>query len=264
MISNRYPSFPSRLYSMWLRHFKVYSRNIFSNAISPFIDPLLFIVGIGVGLGSYIGVVSFLGLENLSYLTFLTTGIAVSSSMFTATFETTYGTFIRLDFDKVYDGILGAPMSAYDILIGEALWAGTKGLIFCFAISVVGLIFGIAPANLLYIAPLLGFVGGVMFASMGFFVTSFVNTINHFSILFTAVLSPMFFFSGVIFPLERLPSVVRPIAELLPLTHPVRIGRTWALGVRNDHLWWDIAYIVLFIGIIGSLALMRLRKKLID
>ena len=249
---------------MWVRHLTVYSRNIISNAISPFIDPLLFIVGIGIGLGSYIGVVEYAGLENLSYLTFLTIGITISSSMFTATFETTYGTYFRMEYEFVYDGILGAPMSVYNILIGEALWAATKGLIFCLAVAVVGLVFSISPPILLLIAPVLGFIGGLMFAAMGFFVTSYVKAINHFSILFTAVLSPMFFFSGVIFPLERLPAGLRPVAEILPLTHPVRIGRSLALGVDNPLLIWDITYIVLFVTIIGGSALIRLRNRLID
>lgn len=264
MSSNKYPSMIRRLFSIWLRHFRVYSRNIISNAISPFIDPLLFIVGIGIGLGTYIGAINFGGLSNLPYITFLTAGIAFSASMFTATFETTYGTFIRLDFDKVYEGILGAPMTAFNIVIGEGLWAGTKGLIFCFAIGVVGLCFGVVPAKILLITPILGFVGGLMFASLGFFVTSFINTINHFNVLFTAVLSPMFFFCGIIFPLNDLPAAVRTIAEILPLTHPVRLGRSITLGIENQLLFWDLLYIVLFIMIIGGVAVKRLARKLID
>lgn len=264
MTSSNYPSLSARLFSVWLRHLKIYKRNIISNAISPFIDPLLFIVGIGLGLGVYIGSVDYAGLLNIPFITFLTSGIAISSSMFTATFETTYGTYIRLYYDKVYDGMLCAPLKATDIIFGEGLWAGTKGLIFCFAIAVVGLVFDIIPANMLIIAPILGFVGGIMFASLGFFITSFVSTVNHYSILFTAVLSPMFFFSGVIFPLENLPTIIRPIAEILPLTHPVRIGRALAFGVENELLLFDLIYIVVFIIVIGTVAVRRLRKKLLD
>ena len=264
MSNSNYPSLARRLLNVWIRHIKIYKRNLFSNAISPFIDPLLFIVGIGLGLGVYIGSIDYGGISNIPFITFLTTGIAISSSMFTATFETTYGTHIRLYYDKVYDGMLGAPLTAYDIIFGEGLWAGTKGLIFCLAIAIVGLIFGIIPANLLIIAPILGFIGGIMFAALGFFITSFVNTINHYSILFTAVLSPMFFFSGVIFPLENLPPVVRPIAEILPLTHPVRIGRALAFGIKNDLLLFDLSYIAIFIIVIGMIAVKRLRKKLLD
>lgn len=103
-----------------------------------------------------------------------------------------------------------------------------------------------------------------MFAAFGFFITSFVDTINHYSVLFTAVLSPMFFFSGVIFPLENLPPVVRPIAEILPLTHPVRIGRALAFGVENKLWLFDLLYIIIFIIITGVVAVHRLQKKLLD
>lgn len=264
MSNSNYPSLAGRLFNVWMRHLKIYSRNLISNAISPFIDPLLFIVGIGLGLGVYIGSVTYGGITDMPFITFLTSGIAISSAMFTATFETTYGTFIRLYYDKVYAGMLGAPLTATDIIFGEGLWAGTKGFIFCFAIAIVGLAFQIIPPSMLIIAPILGFASGVMFAAFGFFVTSFVSTVNHYSILFTAVLSPMFFFSGVIFPLEDLPAVIRPIAEFLPLTHPVRIGRALAFGVENKLWLFDLLYIVVFITVIGSIAVYRLRKKLLD
>ena len=264
MSKREYPALATRLFSIWIRHFTIYRRNIISNAISPFIDPLLFIVGIGLGLGVYIGSVNYEGLSDIPFITFLTSGIAISSSMFTAVFETTYGTHIRLYMDKVYDGMLGSPITAHDIIFGEGLWAGTKGLIFCLAIAIVGLVFDIIPVNMLVIAPILGFVSGIMFAALGFFVTSFVNTINHYSILFTAVLSPMFFFSGVIFPLENIPAAIRPIAEILPLTHPVRIGRALTFGIENKYLLFDLIYIIAFIIIIGGTAIYRIRKKLLD
>jgi len=262
--SSKHPYFTTRLFNVWLRHIKIYRRNIISNAISPFIDPLLFIVGIGLGLGVYIGSVSYEGLSDIPFLTFLTTGIAISSSMFTAVFETTYGTHIRLYFDKVYDGMLGSPVTAYDIIFGEWLWAGTKGFMFCLAIAIVGIAFSIVPPNMLIIAPILGFVGGIMFAALGFFVTSFVDTINHYSILFTAFLSPMFFFSGVIFPLENIPPVLRPLAEILPLTHPVRIGRALAFGIANRLWLFDVLYRVGFGFSVGSIAARRLRNKVLN
>ena len=263
-MGNNIPSFAQRLFSVWFRHVRIYARNLVSNAISPLIDPLLFILGVGIGLGAYVGAIDTPATGNLPFLTFLASGIAISTSMFTATFECTYATFIRLDFDKVYDGMLGAPLSAYNILLGELLWAGSKGTIFCLGVALVCFLFGLLPPIMLLLAPLIGFVSGMLFGSLGFLVTSFIKTINHFSILFTALLTPMFMFCGVFFPIETLPTTLRPLTEILPLTHPVRLARALAFGGSYSMVLWDIGYCLLFVTIVGSWSIVRLRRRLID
>ena len=74
----------------------------------------------------------------------------------------------------------------------------------------------------------------------------------------------MFFFSGVVFSLNNLPKPLRIVAELLPLTHSVRLIRACCLGGFGQYVLWDIGYITLFILGIGYLAIMRLKRKLID
>ena len=69
-------------------------------------------------------------MEGLTYIEFLGTGLLMTSAMFTASFECTFGTFIRMEFDKVYDGMLAAPITANNLIIGEIIWAGTKGVFF--------------------------------------------------------------------------------------------------------------------------------------
>ncbi len=132
MNSNNLPSFAHRIYSVWFRHVLVYTRNILSNGLPPFMDPLIFLIGVGLGLGKYIS-----SMDNLPYIQFLASGLLVTSSMYTSAFECTYGTFIRLEFDKVYDGMLAAPITTSDLILGEILWAGTKGLFFSFAVLII-------------------------------------------------------------------------------------------------------------------------------
>ena len=253
------PSLAYRIFSVWYRHVRVYSKNLISNGLPPFLEPLIFLVGIGLGLGRYID-----SMEGLPYLNYLASGLLVTAAMFTAAFECTFGTFIRLEFDKVYDGMLASPITANDLLIGEILWAGTKGFVFSASVLVIVSSFGILPLGPTLIAPVLGFLTGVMFASVGLLVTSFVTTINHFNFFFTGFLSPMFFFSGVVFPVDQLPTVIRPIAEALPLTHSVRLTRAFAFGEFGLINLWDVGYILVFMAVVGFLAVTRLRKRLID
>lgn len=253
------PSLFQRIISVWFRHIKVYSSNFISNSFPPFFEPLIFLAGLGIGLGTFIP-----KMGNVDYIVFLASGIVVTSAMFTASYECTFGTFIRLEFDKVYDGMLGAPISPNDLIAGEILFAGTKGLFFSFAVIAVIWIAGIVNYPLSILSIIIGFITGVMFGTVSMFVTAFVRNINHFNFYFTGLLSPMFFFSGVVFPVENLPKVMQYVAEAIPLTHVVRLARAFCIpGGFNIRLLFDFTYCIVFIGITGFLAVKFLKKRLV-
>jgi lipooligosaccharide transport system permease protein len=259
MNSNRLPSLAHRLYSVWFRHVLVYTRNIISNGLPPFMDPLVFLVGVGLGLGKYI-----VSMENIPYIQFLASGLLVTSAMYTSAFECTYGTFVRLEFDKVYDGMLAAPITATDLIVGEILWAGTKGFFFSFAVLIMVSIFNVIPLSASVFAPLVGFLTGILFGALSLLITSFVKTMNHFSFYFTGVLSPMFFFSGVVFPITSLPKAAQPVAWALPLSHPVALARALCTQHLHTGLWLNLLYILAFTAVTGLFAVRRLRKRLVQ
>ena len=254
-----YPPLYKRLYSVWYRHMRVYTSHLLSNGFPPFVEPLIFLAGIGLGLGRYID-----EMDGMPYIKFLGTGLLVTTAMFTSAFECSFGTFIRLEFHKVYDGMLSAPLTAQDLIVGEILWAGTKGLFFSSAVLCILSLFGIVDLPQALAAPLVGFVTALMFASLSLLITSFVKTINHFNFYFTGFISPMFFFSGVVFPISKLPKYIQPVAEMIPLTHSVRLVRAVCANKYHYELTWDLLYIALFITIVGYLAVIRLRKRLIS
>lgn len=258
--SFRVPPWWKRLASVWYRHERVYNSDFLSNAFPPMLEPLIMLAGLGIGFGSYIQTMG-----NISYVLFIASGIVVTSSMFTAAFECTYGTFIRLEFDKVYDGMLGAPLAPNDLIFGEILFAGTKGFLFSLAVLIITWLLGIIRYPPSILATLVGFLCGIMFGTLSMWVTSFVKNINHFNFYFTGLLSPMFFFAGAVFPLENLPRAMQIVAEVIPLTHVVRLARAFCVpGLFGLHLMLDVVYCLVFIVITGWLAVRGLRKRLID
>ena len=252
------PSFFQRIYSIWYRHILVYVKNIFSNGIPPFLEPLLFLLGVGLGLGSFVGEIN-----NVSYVTYLAAGIIAPPAMFTAAYECTFGTFIRLEFDKVYDGMVAASMTVEDLFIGEILFAGTKGLFFSFAVLSVISIFGLIESPMAVFCIIVGFFTAMMFAVLSLLVTSFVNNINHFNFYFTGFITPVFFLSGIVFPLNTLPKLLELFAQIFPLIHSVNLMRAFCFNQFELSLIGDIFYIITFILIIGFLAIKRLRHKII-
>lgn len=260
MTSNRlYPSLASRLGSVWYRHFRTYTKDIVSNGFPPFMEPLIFLAGMGLGMANYVP-----GMAGMGYLQFLATGLVMTSAMFTASFECTFGTFIRLEFDKVYDGMLAAPLSVADVMLGEALWAGTKGAFFSFAVLVVISAFGIVRFGTALLTPAVGFLTGVLFAAIALYVTSWVKNINQFNFFFTGLISPMFMFCGTIFPISNLPGPVRVAAEFLPLTHAVRLGRVAVLAAGwSPWLLLDLLYMAGVAAVVMVLAVRRLEKRMV-
>ncbi|MBL8027016.1 MAG: ABC transporter permease [Fibrobacteres bacterium] len=254
-----YPSLAKRLYSVWYRHLRVYWRNIISNAFPPFLEPLIFLAGIGLGLGSYISTMG-----GMPYIVFLATGLPMTAAMWSASFECTFGTFIRMEFDHIYDGMLAASINAKDLVLGELLWVGTKGLFFSMAVLIVVSCFKLVPFPTCLLACSAGFLTGFMFGALSMTITSFVKTINHFNFFFTGLLSPMFFFCGVVFPIEQLPKFLLPVAEAMPLTHTVRLTRAICVMKWESVLAWDLVYCILFMIIFGTIAVVRMRKRLID
>ncbi len=259
LLESRPPSPVSRIFSVWFRHYRVYTRHIISNGFPPFVEPLFFLAGVGLGLGHYVGLI-----EGVSYVKFLAAGIIVPSAMFTAAFECTFGTFIRLEFDKVYDGMLSSSITVNDLLVGEMLFAGTKSFFFSGAVLFVVSVFGLIDSPLALFAPVAGFFTGLMFAAFSLYVTSFVSTINHFNFYFTGLLTPMYFFSGIVFPLESLPSYLQIAAEFFPLTHSTNIIRALCFASFTPSLFLDAAYIIIFIALFGYLSVRRLGKKLVS
>jgi lipooligosaccharide transport system permease protein len=257
--SRTHPPLPVRITSVWYRHYRVYVKTLISNGLPPFLEPLIFLAGIGLGMGKYV-----VSMENMPYLVFLATGLPITAAMFTAAFECTFGTYIRLEFDKVYDGMLAAPITVNDLLLGEILWAGSKGIFFSLAVISVEAVFGVVPMPWSVLSGIVGFITGVMFATTSLFVTSLVSNINQFNFYFTGFLSPMFFFSGVVFPLDNLPRILRPVAEIFPLTHGVRMARDLGLGRLSAQLGIDFLAMAAIIAVFGYFAIRRLRRKLIQ
>jgi lipooligosaccharide transport system permease protein len=258
-IKSHPPSLISRVLSVWYRHYRVYTQNLISNGFPPFLEPLFFLAGIGLGLGRYVGLI-----DGTPYVVFLASGMMAPPAMFTATFECTFGTFIRLVFDKNYDGMVSSSITVRDLFAGEMLFAGTKGLFFSASVLCVIYPFNLISSPLGLLAPIGGFFTGLMFAALGLFITSFVKNINHFNFYFTGVVTPMFFFSGLVFPLDSLPPYLQHTAEILPLTHSVRFFRAFCFNHFDSQFAFSCFYMILFTAVVGILAIRRLEKRIIS
>lgn len=225
--------------SVWRRNASMYRRTWKLNILPNFFEPVLYLVSIGVGVGSY---VSQMG--GMSYIQFLAPGLVCVAAMNGASFEVTYNIYVRLNFERAYDVMMTTPVEPDDVLVGEVLWAMTRASIYggCFLIVVA--LFGLVSLrSALLVLPLIPLTG-LLFAAIGLAFSLRIPSIDFFSFYFTLFLTPLFLFSDVFFPLqERLSGFWLWVAELLPLLHPVRLARAAFRGEASAVVLWDLAYL---------------------
>ncbi len=222
------------------------------------VEPFVMLVAIGFGLGAYVQ-----GIGEQTYAQFVAPGVIASYAMWHATFDSTYGAYLRMETHHVYDAILFTPLGPEDIVMGEVMWSATRALLSSTAVLVAASAFGLVDSPLAVLALPAAYLIGLMFASLAMVLTSLATTIGAMNNFFTLFLLPMFYFSGVFFPLERLPDAVRSLAWVLPLTPSVSLVRGLVSGEPSwQMLLWALQIVAIFL-ITLSLATRLMRRRLI-
>ena len=219
------PALSLRFVPVWRRNFLVWKKLAIAAMLGNIADPMIALVAFGYGLGSLLPRV-----DGISYVQFLAAGTICMSTMNAATFEALYSAFSRMHVQRTWDGIMSAPVSLDDVLIGELAWAATKALMSGVAILLVVAALGLAHGlQCLLIAPVI-VLTGLTFAGMGLVFNALARGYDFFTYYFTLVVTPMSFLSGVFFPVTQMPEWLQQLARLLPLTHAVELVRPLLLG----------------------------------
>lgn len=206
--------------AVWSRNAAVYRKTYKLNIIPNFFEPVFFLLSMGLGVGSYIKTV-----EGHPYLEYIAPGLLASQAMMGATFEVTYNCFVKMNFGKVYDSIIATPVNVEDVALGEILWAMTRGTLYAWMFFVVLVPFGAVPTAAALAALPATILIAAMFATVGLTFTAVNPSIDLYSYYFTLFVSPMFLFSGIFFPLSRMPAWAQGVARLSPLYHGVELVR---------------------------------------
>lgn len=246
-----------RAFRVWQRNSMVYTKLYKSSIVLNFVEPTLYLIALGLGLGAFVKEIN-----GVPYINFIAPGIIASSSMFAATFECTYGTYVRMTYQKTFDAILATPVNLDDLVAGELMWAATKSTFYGTIIMIVISLFGLVDSALIiFVIPVL-FLSGLLFAVISMIFTAIVPGIDSFNYFYTLFMTPMFLFSGIFFPLNTLPPVVSKIAFFTPLYHLVNICRSLASGALS-RITGDIIWIFAVVILLAPCSFRLMRKRVI-
>ena len=249
--------FSWRFIRVWQRNRDVFFRLWHSEAPGFVAEPLIILLAMGIGLGAYIGTV-----DGQKYIEFIVPGIIASYAMFSASFECTYASFVRMEYQKTYDAIIATPLNTEDVTAGEIFWGATRSFMTGIIILVIAVAFQLVHSPWAALIPVLAFLEGIMFASIAICFTSIVPAIYSFNYYFTLFITPMFLLSGVFFPLDSFPEIVQRLSWLAPLTPAVRLARALVNGDIQLELLWSLAVIVVLAVVFFSISLVTMRRRL--
>ncbi|NTW77447.1 MAG: ABC transporter permease [Syntrophaceae bacterium] len=251
-----------RFLRVWQRNLAVYRKNWLINFLLPFLSPLFYLVAFGISFSVFIVNIHY-DTNSVSYISFIAPAIIAINIMNNSFFENTYGSFVRMYYQKTFDAMMATPLNAEEIITGEIIWGATKSLISSVIMLFVISFFGVVsyPVALLIIP--VAFLGGIAFGAVGMCFTSMVTTIDLFSFPVFLFITPMFLFSGTFFPLTGLPVWAQHVALFLPLTHLVNVVRALNYGLFNQDVVIGICYLIVFSLITVPIALFKMQRRLI-
>ena len=259
----RSDAFSWRFLRVWKRNLVVYQKIWKVNFLTPLFEPLFYILAFGLGFSGLIGAVQYGGQE-LSYTAFIAPALIATAVMWNAFFETTYASFVRMYYQKTFDGMLATPLSLEEIIIAEIFWSATKSVgaatIMLAVLSLLG--FVAMPAGLLLIP--IALMGGLAFGAIGMFFTGVTPTIDMFNLPIFLFITPMFLFSGTFFPISNLPGWAQPAALAFPLYHLAELARRFSIGTSETAPIISLVYLAMFSLFFAFLSLAAMRRRLIQ
>ncbi|MEW6445604.1 MAG: ABC transporter permease [Pseudomonadota bacterium] len=236
------------------RNFLVWKRLFWSALVLNLGEPALYLLGLGLGLGRFVG-----ELDGLSYLAFLASGLVASSAMNTATFEGMYSVYTRMVPQKTYEAMLATPLRIQDILLGEMLWCGAKAAFSASGILLVAALLGVVHGfGALWALPA-AFLTGLAFAGPAIVMSAKADGYDFFNYYFVLVITPMLLVCGVFYPVATLPDSLRLLVDVLPLTHAVELIRPLVAGGAPEHPLMNMAVLSLY-ALVGFLLATHLAR----
>ena len=230
------------------RNFLVY-RSAWLIFLTGFLEPVFYLFSIGIGVGQMIEGFEFNG-RVVVYAAFVAPGMLAAAAMNGAVFDSTFGIFFKLKYDKIYDGVLATPMRTVDIARGELIWSLLRSGVYSGGFLLVMAAMGLVESWWAVLAWPATWLIGYAFGGLGMALTTFMKSWQDFEYVQLAII-PMFLFSATFFPITAFDGALRWFIEATPLYRGVTLCRELTTG----QLSMDSALSVVYLFALGTIGL---------
>jgi lipooligosaccharide transport system permease protein len=227
-----------------------------------FVEPVFYLLALGVGLGSFVGAVDYGGVR-IPYAAYIAPALLGVSAMNGAIYDSTWNVFFKMHFGKLYQGMLATSLGPLDVALGEILLALLRGGAYAVAFLIIMQAFGLNLAWTALLALPAVLLVAFGFASLGMGITSYMKTFQQMDWINFALL-PMFLLSATFYPLSVYPPPVQWVIEVFPLWHAVELMRGLTTGILSPVMLVHVAYFLAMIAIGLVFTTRRLRALFLD
>lgn len=254
-----------RSWAVFRRNARVYLRNWRTAFLPPAMEPILYFLAIGLGLGSYVRALEWEG-HTVSYAQFIAPGILAYAAFGTPFFEALYSAYVRMFYQKTWDGILATQVELHHLVWGEILWAGARGAMNSAVVTIV--LAGFHIAGVIDIAwwwlpflPVLCAICGCAFAALALVFTALVPSIDHMNYPAFLIAIPIGFLSNTFFPVEPEQGWIRVAIQINPVYHLAETLRALLITGSAGLGALKLAASVAILTLIAVPLVMRLMRK---
>lgn len=252
------PQVHSGAFKVWTRNYIYLKKTLMVSIFWMVLEPVVYLGAIGFGLGAFVN-----NMGGMSYIEFFFPALLCTTAMMVAFFESTYGAYTKLTHQRTYATIMLTRVGPTEIVVGELLWSASKGFFGVLGVILVSSFFGLIDTyRILLVLPVM-FLTSWLFSCIGMLMTSVAKNYDSFIYSTSGLIVPMSLLSGTYFPLEQLPSSLKYVSYLFPLTHAVAATR----GILHGHLNGMTAlhvFLILIAGLITmNIAVRRIREKIL-
>jgi len=231
--------------------------------VSGFFEPVFYLLAMGFGLGELVGPVSTSTGREVSYGAFIAPALLAVSAMNGAVYDCTWNVFFKMNYSKLYQGMLSTSLGPLDVAFGEISLALLRGAVYAAGFLTVMQVLGLNLSWLALLALPAVVLIAFAFASFGMAITSYMKTFQQMDWI-NFVMLPMFLFSATFYPLSVYPEWIQSVIQALPLWHAVELMRGLTTGAVSVGLLWHVAYfaVMILVGLVFTTR--RLRALFLD
>jgi lipooligosaccharide transport system permease protein len=237
-----------------------------SNAIviiSGFFEPIFYLLSLGLGLGGLIGTVeTSAGLE-VPYAAYIAPALLAVAAMNGAIFDSTWNVFFKMNFAKLYEGMLATALGPLDVALGEITLALSRGGLYAVSFMLIMQVLGLNLAWTAVLALPAVLLIAFGFASIGMAITSYMKTFQQMDWI-TFVLLPMFLFSATLYPITVYPQALQWFIQAMPLWHGVELVRGLTTGSLEPMMLIHVLYFGIMVVVGVTFTTRRLRALFLD
>ncbi|MES2092780.1 MAG: ABC transporter permease [Actinomycetota bacterium] len=231
--------------------------------VSGFFEPVFYLLSLGIGLGSLVGSVSTTTGQLVPYAAFIAPALLAVSAMNGAIYDSTWNVFFKMQYAKLYEGMLATSLGPLDVALGEIMLALLRGAVYATGFLIVMQVLGLNLSWMAVLAIPAVLLIAFGFASLGMAITSYLKSFQQMDWI-AFVLLPMFLFSATFYPLSVYPQGIQWVIQALPLWHGVELVRGLTTGALSVAMLGHVLYFVVMAGVGLVFTTRRLRALFLD